>query len=98
MDVERWQRLSPMLDVLLELGPRAREARLDALRVQDADMAAELDKLLALEAHDDALFDRSLHEAPAASSQTGQRMGPYRMDAVLGEGDELVFVPPVSGG
>ena len=32
MDAERWQRLSPLLDVLLELDPEARAQQLEILR------------------------------------------------------------------
>ena len=49
MDAERWQRLSPLLDALLELDGEARTARLDALREEDPALAAEIETLLALE-------------------------------------------------
>ena len=48
MDAERWQRLSPLLDVLLELAPDARDAQLQILREENPELAAELEKLLAL--------------------------------------------------
>jgi len=85
MDVERWQRLSSLLDVLLELNPPAQAARLEALRRQDPELAADLGRLLALEEVDDARVDRPLHDA-AELPPVGKRIGPYRMDAVLGEG------------
>ena len=49
MDAERWQRLSPLLDVLLELGAEARAAQLQILRAQEPELAEDLEKLLALE-------------------------------------------------
>ena len=85
MDAERWQRLSPLLDVLLELEPRARAARLQLLRTQDPNLGSDLDRLLALEARDDARLDRPLHD-PACPPLRGERIGPYRMDSLLGEG------------
>ncbi len=85
MDVERWQRLSPLLDVLLELDPPAQAARLEALRRQDPELAADLERLLALEEVDDARVDRPLLEC-TGPPPAGQHIGPYRMDAVLGEG------------
>jgi serine/threonine-protein kinase len=86
MDIERWQRLSPLLDVLLELAPDARMAQLDLLRAQDPDLAVELEKLLALEEDSGDFMAQPLLAKPAAQSQAGTRVGPYRMDTVLGEG------------
>ena len=49
MDAERWLRLSPLLDALLELEPSARQSSLASLREDDPGLAAELEQLLALE-------------------------------------------------
>ena len=49
MDTERWLRLSPLLDALLELPDDQRSEHLAALRREDAALADELAKLLALE-------------------------------------------------
>ena len=49
MDAQRWQRLSPLLDSLFELAPGQRAQRLDELRAEDAEIAAELEALIALE-------------------------------------------------
>jgi len=38
-DAIRWNRISPLLDELLEQEPAARRARLDALRAQDGELA-----------------------------------------------------------
>ena len=85
MDAERWQRLSPLLDVLLELEPRARAARLQLLRSRDPNLGRDLDRLLALDARDDARVDRPLHD-PVCPPLGGEHIGPYRMDSLLGEG------------
>ena len=58
MDAARWLRLSPHLDELLELDAPARGARLAEIAGEDADLAAELTRMLALEAeHDDFLAE-----------------------------------------
>ena len=85
MDPARWQRLSPLLDELLELEPVDRAARLEAMRVQDAALAAELDALLTLDqASGDFLADPLLPPLPGARS--GAEIGPYRLERLLGEG------------
>ena len=85
MDLERWQRLSPLLDVLLELEADARATRVAALRAADPALADELEKLLALEDGNDDFIAQPLLEKPA-HSHAGRLIGPYRMDVVLGEG------------
>ena len=62
MDAERWQRLSPLLDALLELPLEARGEHLAALRREDAALADELEGLLALEEGDDAFLAEDLVE------------------------------------
>ena len=42
MDAERWQRLSPLLDALLELPEQQRSEHLAALRREDAALADDL--------------------------------------------------------
>jgi len=85
MDVERWKRLSPLLDVLLELEPQARLAQLQLLREQDPAIADELEKLLALEDGSGDFMDRPLLERPGPP-QVDTLVGPYRMEVLLGEG------------
>ena len=85
MDLERWQRLSPLLDVLLELEADARAARIAALRAEDPSLANELEKLLALEDGNSDFIAEPLLEKPG-QPQAGLMLGPYRMDTVLGEG------------
>ena len=85
MDAERWQRLSPLLDVLLELGADARAAQLQILRAQEPELAEDLEKLLALEDDSDEFMAEPLLGKPG-QPQTGTMVGPYRMESVLGEG------------
>ncbi len=85
MDAERWQRLSPLLDALLELPAPQRGEHLAALRREDAALADELERLLALEADDTGFLAEPLVEQPN-SARPGARLGPYRLDRLLGEG------------
>lgn len=85
---ELWQRASPLLDELLELGPPDRTRRLAALAAQDPELAAELERFLSAGARaesegflaGDAL---ALSESPTLA---GLRIGPYVIDELLGEG------------
>ena len=85
MDRTRWQRISAELDALLDLDPVARALRLDALRDEDAAFADEIERLLAHEATHDHPIDTPLVTAPPGPRE-GERIGPYRLDALLGEG------------
>ncbi|MET0893183.1 MAG: serine/threonine-protein kinase [Pseudoxanthomonas sp.] len=85
MDVDRWKRLSPLLDVLLELEPDARSAQLKTVRVQEPDLADELERLLALEDDSGGFMAQPLLDKPG-QPQVGTLVGPYRLEVVLGEG------------
>ena len=85
MDAERWQRLSPLLDALLELSPEQRSEHLAALRREDAALADELAGLLALEADDEAFLSEPVVELPTGA-RPGARIGPYRLERPIGEG------------
>ena len=64
MDIERWQRLSPLLDALLELPEQSRNEHLAALRREDPALADELEKLLALEEGDEDFLAEPVVEVP----------------------------------
>ncbi|MCC7096948.1 MAG: serine/threonine protein kinase [Thermomonas sp.] len=85
MDSERWLRLSPLLDALLELDPDARSEHLRTLSEQDPTLAAELEHLLQLDAETPDFLG-----TPALSMSCGpipgSRIGPYRLERLLGEG------------
>mgnify|MGYP003735385561 CR=1 FL=1 len=85
MDAERWRRLSPLLDALLELEPRAREASLAELRSAEPRLADELAALLALEDGADNFLGTPL-VAPLPGARPGTQVGPYRLERLLGEG------------
>jgi len=89
---KRWQVLSPLLDELLDLDAPGRQARLQALAGQDADLADELRALLA---KDEALSDQGFLARPVADTLAldpqeaiveGMTLGPYRLEKVLGQG------------
>jgi serine/threonine-protein kinase len=85
MDADRWQRLSPLLDALLELGEQQRLEHLAALRREDAALADELEQLLALEEGDAGFLAEPVVEMPNGA-RPGARIGPYRLDRLIGEG------------
>jgi eukaryotic-like serine/threonine-protein kinase len=84
----RWRQLSACLDEALDLPPAGRAAWLAALRARDADLAAELEALLA----DRDVLDRQrfLDSGPGSlllpSMHAGQQVGAYALVAPIGEG------------
>ncbi|MBB1088780.1 protein kinase [Lysobacter sp. SG-8] len=85
MDAERWQRLSPLLDKLLELEPEARARRLAELREEDPALATDLQALIALEDDNSDFLSEPL-VVPPAGPASGMEVGPYRLESLLGEG------------
>ncbi|WP_240125461.1 serine/threonine-protein kinase [Thermomonas alba] len=85
MDALRWQRISPLLDALLDMAPDARAEHLATLRAEDPALADELQRLLALEDAQDSLLDTPALQLPHAP-MAGARLGPYRLLRLLGEG------------
>ena len=84
MDADRWRRLSPLLDALLELEPAVRRASLASTREEDPALADELEALLALE-EQGGFLDTPL-VAPLPGARPGNEVGPYRLERMLGEG------------
>jgi serine/threonine protein kinase/tetratricopeptide (TPR) repeat protein len=73
---------------LLDLDPDARAARLAQVGAQDPALRAEVERLLAFD-DDAAALDRGVAAAmpPAGvDPRLGRTIGPYRLDAVLGQG------------
>ena len=85
MDAERWLRLSPLLDALLDLPPSGRAEELERLRASEPALAAELEELLAVEDTDPTFLHDPLPGTRPASRE-GTRLGPYRLERLLGEG------------
>lgn len=93
IDKERWQRVSPLLDELLDLAAPERAARLEQLRAQDPALAAELLPLLeqqqALEEQGSDFLAAPpplLDEVLFASLAPGQQIGAYTLERELGRG------------
>ena len=90
-DPERWKRLSPLLDGLLDLPAPERAERLRVLHSEDTALAAELVALVAAaEGADGARFLSGVASrgAPSEAPPTleGQRLGAYTLVAPLGQG------------
>lgn len=86
----RWQRLSPLLDELLDMEATARTARLAALRDLEPELAAELERLLAQDAELEAQGFLAQPALPPTLSAVvalpGQTVGAYRLEREIGHG------------
>jgi serine/threonine-protein kinase len=83
---ETWGRLSPLLDELLDLPDDEREARLAALRAQDAKLAGAVTAMLE---HLPAIERGEFMPAsalPKPSGLAGQAIGPYTLVREIGHG------------
>jgi eukaryotic-like serine/threonine-protein kinase len=90
-DAERWRRLSPLLDDLLDLEPGPRLVRVQALHADDPALADELASLIAdAERARQSRFLEGAATPPAcgatAATLAGQRIGAYVLDAAIGQG------------
>jgi serine/threonine protein kinase/tetratricopeptide (TPR) repeat protein len=90
LDPELWRKLSPYLDEVLEIELAQRPAWLAAIGAKDADLAANLQKLLAeCEAIEDTRFLEGVVQVglrPPAPSLSGQVLGSYRLLSLIGQG------------
>jgi serine/threonine-protein kinase len=100
LDRQRWLSLSPLLDELLDLDPPVREERLAKLRIEDADTAAQLQRLLARaeDLQQQGFLSRPAvaqwQDAPVSTPAdgepppdlTGQSVGAYVLERQLGRG------------
>ncbi|HET9484946.1 MAG TPA: serine/threonine-protein kinase [Xanthomonadales bacterium] len=96
-DTSRWQQLGALFDELSELEPAARAARLAALRSGDAELADELQRMLAADAAASGVLDHGLDaslagrivdaRAPAeALDRSGETIDEYRLLQRAGRG------------
>ena len=92
-DLERWRRISPLLDGLLDLPPGPRAERLAALRGHDPALADELAALIGDAARAEAAQFLAGAAAPLADAQSsvaptlvGARIGAYVLETPLGQG------------
>jgi serine/threonine protein kinase/tetratricopeptide (TPR) repeat protein len=87
IDAQRWQRLSPWLDQVLELPNEQRPAWLNDLATRDAALAAELRAVLSgTAAGRGAQFLQGAAPSVAMASLVGRRVGAYTLLEPLGEG------------
>jgi eukaryotic-like serine/threonine-protein kinase len=88
-DPERWKRLSPLLDELLDQPPAQRGPALARAAQAHPDLAQELATLLEgaqAASHERFLTGTAEPEAAAAPTLAGQRLGAYTLEAPLGQG------------
>src|SRR3954468_11762523 len=89
-DRAQWQRLSPLLDELLELDDAARAARLAGLRAGDPATADALESFLAdAQAAGHARFLTGAAPRPFSfddATLAGQSIGAYVLEQPLGQG------------
>ena len=88
-DRERWKRLNPLLDELLDLDAAARQRRLAELRERDASVATDLAKMLGFAVDADQtrfLASNAQDEGVAAAPLIGTQIGAYVIEALLGQG------------
>ena len=94
MPTPGWPRLARLFDELVTLDPGSRERRLEALRGEDAELAAHLAGLLAVDALPGGLLDRGLASVLAGTGERddreedlcGQLAGAYRLTESIGGG------------
>lgn len=90
MNPERWSRIEALLDAALDLPLSERESFLQRECGSDADLLAEVRKILEAGEREGSVLDSSaaklgatlIPNSPAAPS----RVGPYRIDRLIGEG------------
>lgn len=92
MDLDRWRRIEPILDLALDLPPEEHDTLLDEACAGDPGLRAEVEALLAadmgaggfLGEYDADLLAEAVEEIEA--DLTGQQMGPYRLLREIGSG------------
>ena len=86
MEGKRWTTISPLLDELLDLTGVSRARRLAQIEAADPSLAAELTKLMDLEADRPDFMSQPVVDASLFAAQPGHEIGPYRLVAPIGEG------------
>ena len=87
MERNHWESVEDAYARLVELTGEARQRELDALRLQDSEIAAEVESLLAVAADAGSFLSAGWHQEPAETgSLVGQTIGAYRLLHLLGEG------------
>ena len=88
IDPQRWQRLSPLLDVLPDLAEPEQQQRLAMLHERDPALAVELASMLASARRvaELSFLDGSVGGAPVPQALVGRRIGAYVIEEYIGEG------------
>ena len=86
MNPERWAEISPLLDELLELDEEEQRKRLAAIAIEQQELAWELERLLGLSNRNSEFMSSPIVDPEHLGYRPGQHIGPYRLDALLGEG------------
>jgi serine/threonine protein kinase len=88
LDRNRWLRLSPLLDELLDLDPAARTQRLSSLRLEEPELVDELAALLdrAEAVEREGFLQEPPRLSSAAASLAGEKVGAYTVERKLGQG------------
>ncbi len=83
IDRDRWSELEPLLDHALELSPPERTEWLGELRARSAELATELEAILAGEADAD---ERGFLLSELGAELQGMELGAYTLERQLGQG------------
>ncbi len=93
MTPERYQRIGQLFDEALELSPEHRAAWLEQSCGADAELHAEVEKLIANHVESEDFLSRpAMHVAATLVAKTqspsvmGKQLGPYQILALLGAG------------
>src|SRR5258707_323616 len=88
LDAHRWRRASPHLDQILDLAPADHEACLAALRLQDPEVAADVQTLLNQhrDLHTERFLEQSAGVVPGLSPLAGLTVGAYTLEEPIGRG------------
>jgi serine/threonine-protein kinase len=90
--LERHRRLRDLFHALVDLSAEERERQLVAMEPRDPDLEREVRELLAAGAEDDGRVTASFRDPARAlelevgTSLVGRRLGPYRLERLLGRG------------
>ncbi|HLT92038.1 MAG TPA: serine/threonine-protein kinase [Woeseiaceae bacterium] len=91
MTPERWQRVEALFLRCIDLGDPARGEVLAEIRREDAELCAEVERMLRADARGDELREAIGHSAAAAARETadlwcGRELGAYRIERQLASG------------
>ncbi len=88
MDKARWQRVSPLLDELLDIDDAQRQMRLSQLRIRDVALADDVAALLAQHAAIETadFLGGSALAPPDTTPLVGRKIGAWTLESVVGAG------------